>query len=92
MSTINREQAIAIIDELNVILFFEANEHSREAYKEIRTAIEHLPTAEKTGKWIHDYDDVLVSGICSVCGWRSIIMETDVADMPYCPNCGARMK
>ena len=53
--------------------------------------LEHMPSAEKTGKWIHDYDDELVSGICSVCGWRSIIMETDVADMPFCPNCGARM-
>lgn len=45
----------------------------------------------KHGKWSHYYDDELVSGTCSVCGWQSIIMETDVADMPYCPNCGAKM-
>ena len=57
--------------------------------------LEELPTADvqevRHGWWSHYYDDVLVSGTCSVCGWKSIIMETDVADMPYCPNCGAKM-
>ena len=47
--------------------------------------------AVKHGRWSHYYDDVLVSGTCSVCGWQSMVMETDVADMPYCPNCGAKM-
>ena len=45
----------------------------------------------KHGMWMHDKDDCLVSGYCSVCGWQSIIYETDVADMPFCPNCGAKM-
>lgn len=45
----------------------------------------------KHGMWMHDKDDCLVSGYCSVCGWQSIICETDVADMPFCPNCGAKM-
>lgn len=40
------------MDELNAVSFYEANEHSREAYKEIRTAVEHLPSAERKGKWI----------------------------------------
>ena len=52
MDLIDRERAIAIIDELNVVSFYEANEHSREAYKDIRIAIEQLPSADKTGKWI----------------------------------------
>ena len=54
--------------------------------------IKQLPSAQperKIGKWLHDKDDVLLSGYCSCCGWESIIMETDVADMPYCPNCGS---
>ena len=57
-------------------------------------AIEHAPTIEvrKNGKWLHDKDDTLLSGYCSCCGWESIIMETDVADMPFCPNCGADMR
>ena len=45
----------------------------------------------KHGRWSHYYDDVLVSGTCSICGWQSMVLETDVADMPYCPNCGAKM-
>ena len=57
--------------------------------------IKNAPTIEaepvKHGRWSHHYDDELVSGTCTVCGWQSMIMETDVADMPYCPNCGARM-
>lgn len=64
-------------------------------FDEVAEAIFNAPTIEaepvKHGRWIHDYDDVLISGACSVCGWHSIIMETDVADMPYCPNCGAKM-
>lgn len=51
-----------------------------------------LPCADLKGKWLHDKDDTLLSGYCSRCGWESIIMETDVADMPYCHNCGADMR
>lgn len=59
-------------------------------------AIKNLPPVltidpVKHGMWMHDKDDCLVSGYCSVCGWQSIICETDVADMPFCPNCGAKM-
>lgn len=54
--------------------------------------IDDTPTIDpvKHGMWMHDKDDCLVSGYCSVCGWQSIICETDVADMPFCPNCGAK--
>lgn len=53
--------------------------------------LEELPSAQKTGKWIHkrEYDlypyDILT---CSVCG------ETDARmyrSDEYCPHCGARM-
>lgn len=44
------------------------------------------------GKWMHDKDDTIITGYCSRCGWLSIIDNTDVADMPYCPNCGAKME
>lgn len=46
----------------------------------------------KVGRWMHDKDDSLISGYCSCCGWLSIICETDVAGMPFCPNCGAKME
>lgn len=43
------------------------------------------------GKWI-EVDDVSISCKCSVCGWEAHLYEDDVYGMPYCPNCGARMK
>ena len=45
----------------------------------------------KKGKWLDDQDPIIVSGTCSCCGWEAILFETDVAGMPYCPNCGAKM-
>lgn len=43
------------------------------------------------GEWI-EVDDSLISCKCSICGWESHMHEDDVYGMPYCPNCGARMK
>ena len=57
--------------------------------------LKDLPTAQperKKGKWIDDQDPIIVSGTCSCCGWEAILFETDVAGMPYCPNCGAAME
>ena len=47
--------------------------------------------SQRPAKWI-EVDDGLVSGRCSLCGWEAVIMETDVCGMPFCPNCGRRMK
>jgi len=71
------------------------DEQLLEINKAITTRIKALPSAQPeraTGKWMHDKDDELFSGYCSCCGWESVICETDVADMPYCPNCGADMR
>lgn len=45
------------------------------------------------GMWIHpdEKEDGTVSGRCSHCGWEAHYYEDDVADMPYCPNCGTKM-
>ena len=43
------------------------------------------------GEWI-EVDDASISCRCSVCGWEAHLYEDDVYGMPYCPNCGARMK
>ena len=89
---IDREQAIAFIDELNAVSFYEANEHSREAYTEIRTAIEQLPSAEKTGRWIFIGEYTCINGFmnrvwkCNQCGWKV------ADDSNYCPNCGFKME
>ena len=45
------------------------------------------------GQWLKlEDDDSRISGICSICGWKSLYYETDVVGMPYCPNCGAKME
>lgn len=43
------------------------------------------------GEWI-EVDDATISCRCSVCGWEAHLYEDDVYGMPYCPNCGAKMK
>lgn len=46
----------------------------------------------KHGRWIHfNQEESTISGRCSCCGWEAHYYEDDVADMPYCPSCGARM-
>lgn len=57
-----------------------------------KIALEALKQPErKKGKWIES-KDTIISGACSCCGWNAIIFETDVAGMPFCPNCGAQME
>ena len=48
----------------------------------------------KRGEWIIPDDDesITITGRCSACGWESHLLEDDVVGMPFCPNCGARMK
>lgn len=63
---------------------------------ELGKMISTYPTVDaapiKHGQWIHlDQEESTISGKCSCCGWEAHYYEDDVADMPYCPNCGARM-
>ena len=54
--------------------------------------LEEVPSADRPqGEWI-EIDDVSISCRCSVCGWEAHLYEDDVYGMPYCPNCGAKMK
>ena len=58
----------------------------------IAKIIKALPSADRPqGEWI-EVDDSLISCKCSICGWESHMHEDDVYGMPYCPNCGAKMK
>ena len=51
-----------------------------------------IPSADRPqGEWI-EVDDYFIRCKCSICGWESHKYEDDVYGMPYCPNCGARMK
>lgn len=53
--------------------------------------LRHLCYGKPQGEWI-EVDDSLISCKCSICNWESHMHEDDVYGMPYCPNCGARMK
>lgn len=58
------------------------------------TLIDSAPSIDiepKQGEWI-EVDDYFIRCKCSICGWESHKYEDDVYGMPYCPNCGARMK
>ena len=48
-------------------------------------AIEHLPSAERHGKWLEHKDYPELAYLCSECNW----FTTDRSF--YCPHCGARM-
>lgn len=55
-------------------------------------ALEQIPSAEKTGKWLHERLLSTTGGTypvtrCSVCQ-NTMPFEWET---PYCPNCGARM-
>ena len=47
---VSKQDVINLIGELNAISFYEANEHSKECYYEIRNAILAMP--EQEPKWI----------------------------------------
>ena len=44
------------------------------------------------GKWIEYDDDGLYAGECSCCKWKAVLYESNVLNMNFCPNCGARME
>ena len=52
---IKRSDAIEAVEELNAISFYELNEHSKEAFTEIRRALKALPSADRP-QWIPTCD------------------------------------
>lgn len=67
------------------------------AMEEAKDVLSMLPAVDAVpvvhGRWIHldPRERATISGKCSCCGWEAHYYEDDVADMPYCPNCGAKM-
>lgn len=45
--TIYRDEAVEAVEELNAISFYELNEHSKEAFTEIRRALKAIPSADR---------------------------------------------
>ena len=74
------------IEELNIASFYEENQHSKEAYQEIKQMMLNTPIVytdtSPTGYWISD----IVNAKCSICGGRGSTAYR------YCPHCGANMR
>lgn len=51
----------------------------------------HYMPEPETGRWIPG-NEITVVAYCSVCGWAACACESDVSDLPFCPNCGARLE
>lgn len=84
--SISRQAALKGLEDLNIASWYEYNEHSNEAYHEIKQMLETLPTVDavpvRHGKWVLDVS----LWYCSECG-----LSYSYNDYAFCPNCGARM-
>lgn len=89
--TIYRDEAVEAVEELNAISFYELNEHSKEAFTEIRRALKALPSADRPQEWIETPDGTMCGnchkfpyddGEYHIANWSS----------DFCPHCGVRMK
>ena len=81
------EQAIRILKSIRFnVPFRDCPE--REALSLAIKALEERPM----GKWIEYDDDGLYAGECSCCKWKAVLYESNVLNMNFCPNCGARME
>lgn len=89
---IDRDKAIEAIDEVRDLI-------SVEAYCAITERLKELPSAERRGKWVSDWNREIkmVDGCpdgschCSNCGEWLVASDEYAVKGIYCPNCGARM-
>lgn len=94
---IKRDDLLKEVEELNAVSFYELNDHSNEAYHEIKSLIELVPAADvveqRTGKWIIDETES-ASWFCSECGKHAYGCFSEIysGEYHYCPNCGAKME
>lgn len=61
--------------------------------RDVVIAIEHLPSAQKKGKWIRKDDETCYWYECSECGCsppKDTYKQEWLSD--FCPNCGADMR
>jgi len=92
---ISRDLLLKEIDELNAVSFYELNDHSNEAYHEIKNLIEHISAADvveqRIGKWI-EYGEPDPWNKFQVWYWKcSECCAVGIDEWSYCQNCGARM-
>ena len=85
---ISRQAAIDALDSIGSLDTDADREYARQVFN-------HLPTAEKKGKWEEKQDNEWAGGgawVCSECGYGYAFGAYHEADeFNYCPNCGAKM-
>jgi len=100
---IELDAALEGLENLNAISFYEANEHSKEAYMETKGMLKTLPTVDavpvRLGRWIKKryWSEGVGMGerygyyySCSKCG-NLVCGGYDECGKKYCDECGARM-
>ena len=100
---ISKEYLLKELKELNIVSFYELNEHSKEAYEDFKGLIEWAPTEKiKEGVWVPGREigksfigDLCIDiqyedWSCSIC--NESIRETFRPRYKYCPHCGAKMR
>lgn len=85
MRTIGKE---ALLKRLDLFICEYDRMNQEEAIEAIRTVIKAVKMMPETrhSKWVRT-KSLIISYKCSICGY-----ETEVTQMRYCPNCGARME
>lgn len=97
--TISRQAALKGLEDLNIASFYELDEHSKEAYTEVKAMLKALPSAHPSAEWIERTvsDDAVIeewqSAKCSACGrYHTTPYMYYFDNYNYCPHCGARMR
>lgn len=95
--TISRRAALKGLEDLNIASWYELNEHSNEAYHEIKQMLETLPTVDaapiRRGEWVDvhfrtvPYDRITGAKKCPYCGKK----KDKYVQWNWCPNCGAKL-
>ena len=57
--TISRAAALKELENLNIASFYELNEHSKEAYTEVKAMLKALPSVQPTGTKTVQVDDCI---------------------------------
>ena len=87
--TISRDGVIAEMEELNAVSFYEANEHSKETYYEIKNMIKTISPvtpSRRKGHWI-EHEKVYECSECQIIRAKGMTGKYN-----YCPSCGADMR
>ncbi len=82
--TISRQDAINALDSINCCGWVE------DSWAKVSGIIEHVPSAQRTGRWIWDDEGYH----CSECFYHAYgnTSEVMLGDFKFCPNCGAEME